>query len=154
MALDLDETRAHHVDRVKDVGLIHRPACIGDGAQAVEYAQRASFLSPLDPHSYFFDALSAMCHVVDGDLQRGYDLISRSLSANPNHLSTHRAKVITLQMMGRAAEANAAAKQLLRHDPGLTVEGYIDSHPAGDSSVGQDWGAALRAAGVPQRNIS
>ncbi|MEM1317058.1 MAG: hypothetical protein AAGF29_02195, partial [Pseudomonadota bacterium] len=125
----------------------------GDGGKAVEYAQRATFLSPLDPHGYFFDALLAMCHVVDGNLQRGYDLISRSLSANPNHVSTHRAKVITLQMMGRDAEANAAAKHLLRRDPTLTVENYIESHPAGDSAIGQDWGAALKAAGIPQRSI-
>lgn len=123
----------------------------GDGKEAVKCANRASFLSPLDPYSYFFDSLAAMCHVVDGNLRRGYDLISRSLSANPNHISTHRAKVITLQMMGRDKQARTAVKQLCRLDPELTVENYINTHPAGDGPTGKKWGEALLAAGVPAR---
>lgn len=121
----------------------------GDGEEAVNCANRANDLSPLDPYKYFFDSLAGMCHVVRGDLNRGYHLISKSLSTNPNHVSTHRARVITLQLMGRDNEAKKAAKKLLRLEPGLTVSSYIQSHPAGDGAVGAEWAKALGAAGVP-----
>ena len=126
-------------------------AYAGEGREAVRCASLASFLSPLDPYSYFFDSLAAMCHVVDGNLNRGYDLISRSLSANPHHISTHRAKVITLQMMGHDSQAHSAAKKLMRLEPNLTVENYLNTHPAGATAIGHNWANALKTAGVPLR---
>lgn len=123
----------------------------GDGKQAVLCSDKARALSPLDPYGYFFDSLSGMCQIVAGNLHQGYALISKSLTANPNHSSTHRAKTIVLQMMSREMEARNAAKTLMRLEPGLTVEGYTENHPTGHSKIGRLWAEALKEAGVPSK---
>lgn len=126
-------------------------AFVGNGADAVKCADRACSLSPLDPHRYFFDNLAATAHVANGDYAKGLKLAERSLAANNRHASGHRVRVVTLELLGRRDEAQTAAKQLLRLEPGLTVKSYLDSHSAADFPNGRIWADALQRAGVPAR---
>lgn len=122
----------------------------GDGANAVKYAERACALSPYDPHQYFYDLLRACAESVNGNYAGALDLANKSLKANPRHTSTHRTKTISLAMLGRDDEAQMAASELLKWEPGLTIKGYLNNHPAGgDRSMPQQWAEALRRAGVP-----
>lgn len=120
-----------------------------EGLLAVEAAERARRLSPLDPFSYYFDSLTATAYLAAGEYEQALELADRSLAQNDRHTSTLRAKIIALQHLGREAEAMNAAHELLRRQPDFTVESYCQSHPASTSLFGRNNASALRAAGVP-----
>ena len=128
-------------------GTLH--AFTDDGERAVTYTNRARSLSPLDPHSYFFDALSAAAKLTAGDYQGALDLADRSIRANRRHASTLRARIVALYYLGRAEEARENAEALLRADPGFNIRGYLRNHPAAEFKSGHDWAEALREAGIP-----
>ncbi|MEM9206073.1 MAG: tetratricopeptide repeat protein [Pseudomonadota bacterium] len=126
-------------------------AFVGNGVDAVKCAQRACALSPIDPHKYFFDSLTATAHVANEDYEQALRMVRRSLAANSRHASSHRVYVVTLSLMGREAEAERAAGRLLELEPTLTVENYLESHPAAEFQNGRIWADALKNAGVPTR---
>ena len=123
----------------------------GEGESAVHYAERALALSPLDPHSYFYDTLAATAYVTDGKYEKGLNVIERSLDANAHHASALRVKAVALAKMGREAQAADTVKALLALSPGLTVAKYLQSHPAAAYQTGKDWAEALAAAGLPKQ---
>ncbi|MEO0425915.1 MAG: tetratricopeptide repeat protein [Pseudomonadota bacterium] len=123
----------------------------GEGTLAVECAGHARRLSPLDPRRDFFDSLTATAHLANQDYEMALELADRSLEANPRHVSTMRVRTIALELMGRHAEAVAAAETLRRHDREFTVSGYLAVHPAASYRTGTDWANALRRAGIPER---
>jgi tetratricopeptide (TPR) repeat protein len=98
----------------------------------------------------FFDGLSAAAYLVDAQFEKAVEFADRSLSANPRYVSAHRAKAIGLVRLGRVQEAAGAVQALLRLNPGMTVAGYLATHPAGRTPVGRDWAEALGEAGVPR----
>jgi TolB-like protein len=124
-------------------------AFMDEGKTAVSCTNRARSLSPLDPHKYFFDSLSATACLADRDYETALRLAVRSLRANSRHTSTLRVKTIALQILGQHGEARQAAKQLLRLEPSLTVSGYLSNHPAAAFNTGQEWAKALGEAGIP-----
>lgn len=129
-------------------GTLH--AFVDDGPHAVECTNRARILSPLDPHRYFFDSLSATAQLANSDYAAALELAEKSLRANRRHTSTLRVRTIALQQLGREAEAHASAAELLKLEPTLTIEHYLHKHPAAGFRTGREWADALRAAGVPE----
>ncbi|MEM9432728.1 MAG: hypothetical protein AAGA12_02305 [Pseudomonadota bacterium] len=128
-------------------GALH--AFMDDGEKAVQYTSRARRLSPLDPHRYFFDTLSAAASLSNGEYEDALFFADRSLSLNARHTSTIRARTVALQRLGRFDEARASAQDLLRKEPGLTVKNYLTKHPAAHFKTGKAWADALAAAGIP-----
>ncbi len=129
-------------------GTLH--AFVDEGAEAVACTARARALSPLDPYGYFFDSLSATACAANGDYAQALELSERSLRANRRHSSTLRVKTAALQMLGRGDEARQTAEELLRIEPGFTIQGYLAKHPAAEYRTGQEWASALAGAGIPQ----
>ena len=123
---------------------------LGDGAEAVKLVERARSLSPCDPRAAFFDGLSAAAYNVDCQYEKSLEFAERSLRGNPRHVSAHRAKVVGLVRLGRIEDATNAARELMRLEPKLTVSGYLATHPAARTHVGQSWAEALGKAGVPR----
>ncbi|MDF1872430.1 hypothetical protein [Vannielia sp.] len=128
-------------------GVLH--AFTDDGEGAVNYTNRARALSPLDPHSYYFDALAAAARLTAGDYQGALEMADRSMRANRRHTSTLRAKVVALYFLDRMEEARDSAETLMRADPGFNIRQYLRDHPAAEFESGRDWAKALREAGVP-----
>lgn len=128
-------------------GMLH--AFMDQGERAVEYTDRARFLSPLDPSGYLFDTLSATARLSHKDYDGALRLADRSLSANKNHTSTLRVRTIALHGLDRMDEARGAAQELLRREPNLTIKTYLKKHAAAEFSTGQAWASALRDCGVP-----
>lgn len=122
---------------------------LGNGPQALAFAQKAQRLSPIDPHGYFYDIMLAMAHLVDGNFEFATQLARQSLAKNPRHISSYRILVMAQQMAGHGDEARQTAEVLLKLEPNLTVESYLRTHPAGRLSVGRQWASALKDAGVP-----
>lgn len=123
-------------------------AFMNEGEQAVTATRRARQLSPLDPHTYFYDSLSATAALSNQDYDEALNLADRSLAANKNHVSTQRVRTIALQRLGRESEARAAAETIQRLDHGFTIKKYLHNHPAANFLTGQDWADALREAGI------
>jgi TolB-like protein/tetratricopeptide (TPR) repeat protein len=128
-------------------GTLH--AFKGEGTVAVQHAERALKLSPLDPHRYFYDSLAATAALSAGQYARAIDLATVSLRANRTHTSTFRALAISQWQLGLHAEARGTVSELLRLEPSLTVTRYRERHPSGGFETGKIWSSALEGAGVP-----
>ncbi len=128
-------------------GTMH--AFMSQGEQAVEHTERALKLSPLDPHRYFYDSLSATAYVAARQYDRAVDLAQRSLRANRKHTSTLRVLTVAQWQLGRCEEARRTAEDLLKLEPALTVSGWLSRSPAAPYPIGQEAAEALRRAGVP-----
>lgn len=129
-------------------GTLH--AFTDDGANAVGHCERARMLSPLDPHTYFYDTLCATAHLANHDYETALRYADRSMKGNRRHVSTFRVLVIALQALGRGEEATQAVEQLMRRRPDMTVGSYLKNHPAAHFNSGREWAALLLAAGVPE----
>lgn len=122
---------------------------MGNGAVAVQQAQQAMKLSPLDPHRYFYDIMASLAHFVNGDLEEANTLADRSIRANPRHTSSYRVKAFVAQSAGHESEARETMKILRKLEPNLTVSNYLSTHSAGNLPTGQHWAQLLSAAGLP-----
>ncbi len=128
-------------------GMLH--ACTDDGERAINFTDRARALSPLDPHSYLFDALGAAAKLAGGDYHAALELADRSIRANRRHASSLRARIVALYHLDRMEEARESAETLLRADPGFNIRGYLRDHPAAEFEIGQLWARAMRESGIP-----
>jgi TolB-like protein len=128
-------------------GTLH--AFKGEGELAIDHTQRALKLSPLDPHRYFYDSLSATAALSAGKYKRAVELATRSLRANRTHTSTFRALAIAQWQLGLHNDARKTVSELLRLEPSLTVTRYRERHPSGGFETGKIWSSALQGAGVP-----
>jgi len=121
----------------------------GEGALAGAAAQRALRLSPLDPLKYFFDSLAATAVLSSGDYEHAIELAQRSLKANRTHTSTYRSLAIAQVLGGHVDEARETVNALVKLEPELTVQGFIDRYPGQVSTQVQAYAQALRMAGLP-----
>lgn len=121
----------------------------GNGEDAMTCAERATQLSPIDPHKYFFDIMMATAHTVIGNYDRAVELAHCSLQLNPRHTSSYRVKAVALELMGRHTEAKHVVERMRKLEPNLTVSSYLANHPAADLQTGRTWAGALRDAGLP-----
>ncbi len=120
-----------------------------EGERAVEAVSAARRLSPIDPFGHYYDALSAGAHLSNGNPAEALRLADRSIATNDRHLSTLRIKIGALHGLGRAEDAQIAARELLRRQPGFRVDDYLRNHPSASFRIGRQMATALRAAGIP-----
>jgi DNA-binding SARP family transcriptional activator/TolB-like protein len=122
---------------------------LGQGEEAVQAAERALQLSPIDPRRSYYDCLAAAAYVAANSFDRAIELSRRSLRVNRLHSSTLRTLICSLALSGRVDEARQVAADLLRLEPNLTIKSYLSRHPAASFWTGKAWAEALRSAGVP-----
>ena len=122
---------------------------LGEGADAIEAAERALRLSPLDPRRGYYDCLAASAYCAANSFDRAIELGRRSLRVNRLHSSTLRSLTCSLALSGRVDEARQMATDLMRLEPNLTIRSYLSRHPAASFWTGKAWADALRIAGVP-----
>jgi DNA-binding SARP family transcriptional activator/TolB-like protein len=128
-------------------GTLH--SFLGQGEEAVQAAERALRLSPLDPRRSYYDCLAASAYCAANSFERAIELGKRSLRVNRLHSSTLRSLTCSLALSGRVDEARQMAAELMKLEPNLTVSGYLARHPAASFWTGKAWAEALRLAGVP-----
>lgn len=121
----------------------------GDAPTAVEHFQRATRLSPLDPMSFRTHAGLAFAHLFTERFDEAARWARCALVENPSFSVSHRVLAASLGHLGRADEARAAVRELLRLVPHLTVARYGREtrfrHPAYLNLLLD----GLRAAGLP-----
>lgn len=123
----------------------------GDGGEAVKCTEWARRLSPIDPHKYFFDTLTATAHLSAKEYQNALKFAQKSLTENRRHTSSLRVQTIAYVYLDRMEEARTSATELLTRQPGLTIEGYLKNHSAAAFDTGREWAWALEKAGVPKK---
>ncbi len=121
----------------------------GRGPEAVQAAQRALELSPLDPMRYYFESLAAAAHLSDGRYDEAIALARRSLRVHRGHTPTYRVMTIAQVLSGRITEAVATMAVLRAAEPGLTVAQYLERYPGRESPHASTYAQALRVAGLP-----
>ncbi len=129
-------------------GTLH--AFRSEGPKAVDHAERALELSPLDPHRFFYDSLATTACLANGDDERALQLARRSLRANRKHTSTWRVLTIAQWRLGQRDAARQSARELLKLQPSLTVGAWLKASPAADFPIGRVAAEILRKAGVPE----
>jgi len=128
-------------------GTLH--AFRGEGQRAVSCTQRALRLSPLDPHRYFYDSLAATAYLAAHQFDRALKHAQRSLRANRTHTSTLRAMAVAQWQLGLYEESRRTAQELLRLEPNLTVDRWLERSPSASYSTGKEWAEVFRQIGVP-----
>lgn len=121
----------------------------GEGVRAVQDTQRALVLSPLDPHRYFYDSLSASAFIAARRYEDALDYALRSYRANRTHTSTLRVLAVARWQLGQREEARQTAAELLKLQPSLTVRDWLARSPSGNYEVGKEFADILRQVGIP-----
>jgi hypothetical protein len=121
----------------------------GRGAEAVQSADRALLLSPLDPLIYYFNSLAGMANLIGERYERAIELSARSLRENRLHTPTLRTLAAAQVFCGRLDDARATMHELRRLEPGLTVGALRARYPGRDSPQAARFTDALLAAGLP-----
>ncbi|HEX2112785.1 MAG TPA: adenylate/guanylate cyclase domain-containing protein [Alphaproteobacteria bacterium] len=124
-------------------------AFMSRGDEAVENTQRATKLTPLDPHRYYYDSLAASAYLAAHDYRRALESAQRSLRANRKHTSTLRAMITAQWNLGLHDEARRTARELLQLDPMLTISRWQERNPSAPYPLGHDVAEALRQSGIP-----
>ncbi len=128
-------------------GTLH--AFTDEGDLAVHDTELALKLSPLDPHRYYYELLAATAHLTAGHYERALDLARSSLRANRSHTSTLRVMTVAQWQLGRRREARQTAQELMRLEPGLTIDRYLARTPSASYNIGKRIAKVLHQAGIP-----
>jgi len=122
----------------------------GRGREAVEFADRALFLSPLDPMIYYFNSLASTANLIDGSYERSIDLAERSLRENCLHTPSLRTLAAAQVLAGRIEEARETVRRLLLLEPRLTIGAFEARYPGRESPQFGKFASALHTAGLPK----
>jgi TolB-like protein/cytochrome c-type biogenesis protein CcmH/NrfG len=124
----------------------------GRAEEALALVERATELSPRDPHLSAFHNLRALAFFSLGELEAAaeYALMSTRLRNASHHaFAVHAA---ALGLLGRGAEAQASVAELLRRKPGYTcADGGEDMFFCADADLVARFVEGLRRAGLPGR---
>jgi len=121
----------------------------GRGGEAVQCADRALSLSPLDPMLYYFNSLAGMANLIDERYERAIELSIRSLRENRLHTPTLRTLAAAQALLGRLDEARQTVCQLRELEPGLTAAALRARYPGRGSPQADRFIGALLTAGLP-----
>jgi adenylate cyclase len=116
--------------------------------EAVACAQKATALSPLDPHGYFYDALHGSALLFDGQSEQAAQVLQSSFRKNRYHATTVRTLIVALMETGQIEQARSLMPHLLSIEPALTAEKYL-ARLRSASAVRQRFAKALIEAGLP-----
>jgi DNA-binding SARP family transcriptional activator/TolB-like protein len=124
-------------------------AYLGDLGEAERRLQRYKKLSPLDPHSYFFDTGICFVALLRGEHAKAA-AIGRSVSEmNPAFSAACKPYLAALGHLGLAEEAAAVRARLLTLEPGFTLQRFIAGAPFESEAHRRCYIEGLRLAGVP-----
>lgn len=121
----------------------------GDDSIAVEHADRAIRLSPLDPLLYIPYIGLAYAHFAAGRFEEAATAAGRASQSNPKFTMPHALHAAALANLGRQDQALVEVGRLLELDDRLTVSTAMRSARYVDSATIDALAIALRRAGLP-----
>jgi class 3 adenylate cyclase/tetratricopeptide (TPR) repeat protein len=121
---------------------------IGDGARAVEHAQYALRLSPLDPYAYYFRGALSLAHYVNGTYEESVRWGRRTMAVNPRYTANLRFLAAALAASGQRDEAAKIGRALMAIDPGFRVGPFCAAYAFKDPARREAFAQHLRLAGL------
>ena len=121
----------------------------GESARAIDYAQRAVRLSPVDFMLYMPYAGLVTAYIAAGDLAEAAIAGSKAAQANPRFSYPQVLQAAALWKLGRLDEACAVAQRVLELEPNFTVAEFVCAH-TGRTDIWDPVGEALRQVGLPE----
>ena len=122
---------------------------IGHGDQAVERAQRALRLTPLDAFRFWPEAIMGQAYYVDGNYEEAVTWAQRAVGRNGPVTFALRTLTASLMALGKGEAARTASQQLMRVLPRFSITRYEERCPF-QGEVLATWLHRLRAAGLPE----
>jgi adenylate cyclase len=122
-------------------------AWIGEGAEAVAKVNRAMALSPYDPLRSAYSGGASMAYLADRQYALAIDYALRCIRENRGYTSAYKLLIMSTVLAGR--EADASVQQLLRLEPGFTVQRFRERFPGSAWPICDCCCDALARAGVP-----
>jgi adenylate cyclase len=121
----------------------------GEAEEGVEIAIEGM---PLDPDSMYH----TLMHLADGQrllgqYEEAIEDLKRSVELRPDFVPGYVWLASTYGNMGRQAEAEAAAAQVLRLNPHFSISAYGGKVPYRDEAVLEQFREGLRTAGLPEK---
>jgi TolB-like protein/Tfp pilus assembly protein PilF len=121
----------------------------GDGAAAIEHAERALRLNPFDPLSYNpYNALT-YAHFFAGRFDEAASAAGMATQANPRFSIPWILRTAALVKIGRIDEAKTSAQRVLDVEPSFTINSFLASNFTSAERLAT-FGDALRQVGLPE----
>ena len=118
----------------------------GRPTEAIGMVEKAMRLDPRTAVRYA--AYLGRAYRLTGRYEEAIAAFKKILSVNPNLLDPHSELVFLYSELGREAEAQSEAAEILRISPNFTVEVWSRRLPSKDPAVTERFLAALRKAGL------
>lgn len=121
---------------------------LGDGPRAIEQAEHAIRLSPIDPFVYLSEHLLSQARYIAGDYAEAVRWGRWVAQKNARHAANLRTLTASLVANGEIEEAREVARQLLALNPGFRLARFAARTPL-TGHVLEHFLARLRTAGLP-----
>jgi adenylate cyclase len=116
--------------------------------EAIERAERALRLSPFEPLGYHAALASALAHLLAGRVEEALSYAHRAIEGNRNFALSYCVLALCCARLGRAEEAEQAARQLAQAAPGFHLRSLRRMRFADAASLLPDL-ELLRAVHIP-----
>ena len=123
---------------------------IGDGESAIDRAQHALALSPLEPYAYYYKTTLTLAHYFNGSYEDSVFWGRKSMAAAPRFTANMRPLIASLAALGRLDEAREVGAALIKQDPGFRVEKFCSRYPLKRREHRELLAERLLAAGLPK----
>ncbi|MEY8843107.1 tetratricopeptide repeat protein, partial [Cribrihabitans sp. XS_ASV171] len=117
---------------------------VEDAFAAIEHAVK---LNPI--RAFFYVWIEGLAYYVAGDHEKAAELFERVLRANPEFTAAHRMLAATYVELGRIADAEWAAHEVMATAPNFRVALDAQITNFTDPEIKSRYLAALREAGLP-----
>jgi DNA-binding NtrC family response regulator/TolB-like protein len=123
---------------------------LGEYTAGLSRARYALSLSPHDPLIYYYSHAGALAELLLGNFSHAIDLALESHVTNPRFSATPRVLAAAFALLGREADAQRAARDLLTLEPHFRVSDFERSYPLRDRPALNRYAEALVMAGLPR----
>jgi adenylate cyclase len=124
---------------------------IGRGEQAVQHAEHALRLSPLDRSLFYYYFFLGLAHYANGNCQEAVKWGKMAIDENPMYTGTYRYVAAALVPLGRHEEARRAAAELMKLEPDFCLSSWERTRqPFQNPEFRARYIDHLRAAGLPE----
>jgi adenylate cyclase len=120
--------------------------CSGRWEESIIYFKKSMRLDPF-PRINYLNWLGR-AYFMTGQYDEAILASKKALDRNPNYLPAHAFLAASYSSLGREAEANAAAEEVLRINPKFSLESYAKTLPYKNKADIERYLAALRKAGL------
>jgi tetratricopeptide (TPR) repeat protein len=122
--------------------------CSGRWEESIAFGKKSIRLNPFPPVAYYW--VLGRAYFMTGQYDKSIATFKKALKTSPNYLIAHVFLAACYSSLDRQADADAAAKEVLRINPKFSIESYAKRLPFKNKAEIELKVAALRKAGLPE----